>query len=123
LGGCVDRSSVAPLYGGAFVGGLPEANAPFYDRLARETGAVVVSTTYRLVPAYPFPAAIDDVDAVLAYLRAYTVERYGADPDLVTVSGYSAGGNLALEMTLSALRGTVKANVTFYTAVDLRLKP
>lgn len=111
------------VHGGAFIGGLPEANASFCVRLASETGAIVFSTTYRLAPVHPFPAAIDDVDAVLAYLRAHAVEKYGADPNLVTVSGDSAGGNLALAASLSAPRGVVKASVTFYAAVNLQLKP
>lgn len=72
---------------------------------------------------HPFPAAIDDVDAVLAYLRVHAVEKYGADHDLVTVSGDSAGGNPALAASLSAPRGVVKASVTFYAAVNLQLKP
>ncbi|KAK1826964.1 Alpha/Beta hydrolase protein [Podospora conica] len=111
------------VHGGAFIGGLPEANAHFCARLARDTGAIVFSTTYRFAPVHPFPAAIDDVDAVLAYLRAHAVEKYGADPNLVTVSGDSAGGNLALAASLSAPRGVVKASVTFYAAVNLQLKP
>lgn len=111
------------MHGGSFIGGLPEANASFCTRLASETGAIVFSTTCRLAPVHPFPAAIDDVDAVLAYLRAHAVENYGADPDLVTVSGDSAGGNLALAASLSAPRGVVKASVTFYAAVNLQLKP
>ncbi|KAK3352790.1 putative lipase/esterase family protein [Lasiosphaeria hispida] len=111
------------IHGGSFLGGLPETNAAFCARLARETGAVVVATTYRFAPVHPFPAAIDDVDAVLAHLRRHAVEKYGADPDLVTVSGDSAGGNLALAAARSVPAGVVKASVTFYAAVNLELGP
>ena len=90
------------IHGGAFVGGLPEANAQWCARLAAETGAVVVATTYRFAPRHIFPAAIDDVDAVLAYLRKHAAAKYGADPNCVTLSGDSAGGNLALATSLSA---------------------
>ncbi|KAK1751411.1 Alpha/Beta hydrolase protein [Echria macrotheca] len=110
------------IHGGAFVGGLPEANAQFCARVAEQTGAVVFSTSYRYAPAHPFPAAIDDVDAVLAYLRKHAIEKYGADPNLITVSGDSAGGNLALATALSA-PGAVKASVTFYASINLRLSP
>ncbi|KFY65555.1 hypothetical protein V496_02498 [Pseudogymnoascus sp. VKM F-4515 (FW-2607)] len=122
-----DESRPRPLHldvhGGAFVGGLPESDAMFCARLARETGAVVISTTYRYAPKHTFPAAIDDVDATLVYLRQHAEERYNADPSLITVSGFSAGGNLALATALSAPAGVVKAAVTFYGAVDLRLSP
>ncbi len=109
-------------HGGAFIGGVSESDAAFCDRVARETGALVVSTAYRYAPRHSFPAAIDDVDAVLAYLRA-NADKYGIDPNVVTVSGFSAGGNLALATSLSAPQGVVKASVTFYAAIDLRLKP
>ncbi len=109
-------------HGGGFLGGLPESDAAFCDKVAKETGAVVVSTTYRYAPRYPFPGAIDDIDAVLAYLRA-NADKYGVDPDLITVSGFSAGGNLVLAAALSAPAGVVKGAVTFYAPIDLRLKP
>lgn len=122
-----DESKPRPLHldvhGGAFVGGLPESDAAFCARLAHDTGAVVVSTTYRYAPKYTFPAAIDDVDAVVAYLRQHALERYNADPSLMTVSGFSAGANLALGTALSIPAGDVKAAVTFYGVIDLRLSP
>lgn len=122
-----DESKLRPLHldvhGGAFVGGLPESDAAFCARLAHDTGAVVVSTTYRYAPKYTFPAAIDDVDAVVAYLRQHALERYNADASLITVSGFSAGANLALGTAVSIPAGAVKAAVTFYGVTDLRLSP
>jgi acetyl esterase/lipase len=122
-----DESRRRPLHldvhGGGFIGGLPESDAAFCARLARETGAVVISTTYRYAPKHTFPAAIDDVDAVVAYLRQHAGERYNADPSLMTVSGFSAGGNLALATALSVPAGDIKAAVTFYAVVDQRLSP
>jgi len=121
-----DENRLRPLHldchGGAFVGGLPESDAAFCARVAQETGAIVISTTYRYAPKHHFPAAIDDVEAVVAYLREHAKERYGADPSLMTVSGFSAGGNLALAASLS-VSGAVKAAVTFYSSVDMRFKP
>lgn len=110
-------------HAGAFIGGVPEASVPFCARVAAETGAVVIATTYRFAPRHVFPAAIDDVDAVLAYLRENARDKYGADPECITVSGASAGGNLALATSLSVPPGTIKAAVTFYAPVDLRIHP
>lgn len=110
------------IHGGAFLGGLPENNAGWCARIAQETGAVVVSTEYRYAPAHPFPAAHDDVDAVLAFLRRHASAKYGADPDLITVSGDSAGGNLALA-TAASVPGIIKASVTFYASINLQLSP
>jgi acetyl esterase/lipase len=119
-------SKLRPLHldchGGAFIGGLPESDAAFCNRVARETGAVVISTTYRYAPKHAFPAAIDDVDAVVAYLGKNAETRYGADPSLMTVSGFSAGGNLALSSAIS-IPGAVRAAVVFYAAIEMRLSP
>ncbi|KAL8753855.1 MAG: hypothetical protein Q9184_005295 [Pyrenodesmia sp. 2 TL-2023] len=115
------------IHGGAFIGGIPEADAPFCDRLARTTGAVVISITYRFAPRHAFPAAHDDVDDAFAWLLEHAEEQFGANPKLLTVSGFSAGGNLALAASLGANKADgesrVSGVVTFYAPVDLRLPP
>lgn len=116
------------IHGGAFIGGLAENFAHFDDRIARETGAVVVSITYRFAPEHTFPAAIDDVDRTLEWLREHAESRWGADPTLMTISGSSAGGNLALAATQkAACHGSastaLKAAITFYAVVDQRVSP
>jgi acetyl esterase/lipase len=110
------------VHGGAFLGGLPESDAYFCDALAQQTGAVVISVSYRYAPVHAFPAAIDDVDAVVRYLQTHAAERFGADPELLTVSGFSAGGNLVLAGSQAVgchgLASTaMKASVTFYAPV------
>lgn len=84
------------VHGGAFLGGLAEYDATFCKLLADGTGAVVVSTQYRCAPAHTFPAAHEDVEDVARWLLANAEEKLGADPELMTVSGFSAGANLAL---------------------------
>jgi acetyl esterase/lipase len=84
------------IHGGAFLGGVPEHEAGFCQLLSQRTGAVVVSTQYRYAPAHPFPAAIDDIDDVVRFLQRNAEKLWGADPELMTVGGFSAGGNLAL---------------------------
>lgn len=116
------------IHGGAFIGGLAENFVPFDDRIARETGAVVVSITYRFAPEHTFPAAIDDVDRTLEWLRKHAESRWGADPSLMTISGSSAGGNLALAATQrpechGSAPTALKAAITFYAVVDQRVSP
>jgi acetyl esterase len=65
-------------------------------------GYVALSVDYRLAPANAFPAAIDDVRAAVAWLRAEEqVIRFHIDPDRIGAFGGSAGGNLV------ALLGTL----------------
>ncbi|KAF2667934.1 alpha/beta-hydrolase [Microthyrium microscopicum] len=116
------------IHGGAFLGGLPEYNAELCEQICTKTGAVVISISYRYAPKYPFPAAIDDVDAIMNYLKDNAATKYGANPELITLSGLSAGGNLALATTLqphfhSPSPTSIKGAVTFYASIDLRLKP
>lgn len=113
---------------GGFVGGYPEADAPWCDLVARRTGAVVVALSYRLAPVDPFPAAPDDVDAAIAWLQANAASKYGADPTLMTVSGSSAGGTLVLAATQAPAchapaETAIKGSVTFYGPVDMRPAP
>ncbi|WP_051683791.1 alpha/beta hydrolase [Blastococcus sp. URHD0036] len=94
------------------------------DGLARElthaTGAVVVSVDYRLAPEDPFPAGLDDSEAVTRWALANTA-RFGLPPDRVAVCGESAGGTLAAGVTLR-LRDDpgvrLAGQVLIYPAVD-----
>lgn len=53
-----------------------------------------MSAEYRLSGEATFPAQIDDVEAVLRWLREHGTEL-GADPERVGIAGYSAGAHLA----------------------------
>jgi acetyl esterase len=65
-------------------------------------GYVAFSVNYRLAPANVFPAAIDDVQAAVGWLRAdEQITRFHIDPDRIGAFGGSAGGNLV------ALLGTL----------------
>lgn len=115
-------------HAGGFMGGYPESSLQWMELVAERTGAVVIGVSYRLAPVHPFPAAIDDVDAIIGWLRENAAQRYGADPDLMTTSGFSAGGNLMLACTQSPAchapaPTAVKAYVGFYPVLDLVKAP
>ena len=71
--------------------------------LAVEMEAPVLAPAYRLAPEHPFPAGLDDAQAALAYAQAHDPEGAVAPAD-VTLSGDSAGGNLAAALALRCLR-------------------
>jgi acetyl esterase len=75
----------------------------------------VLSVDYRLAPEHRFPAALDDVDTVLAWLDRAGAEVGRGGPTYV--HGDSAGGNLAL---VAALRhpGRFRAVVLHYPFLD-----
>jgi len=80
--------------GGYTCGGLGYAGI-LAGKLASHTGLEVISFEYRLAPENPYPAAIEDATSVWNYLMYL---GYGAKD--IIVAGDSAGGNLALELTL-----------------------
>jgi monoterpene epsilon-lactone hydrolase len=81
------------LFGGGFLVGCPTDDLSISARLADALGLRVCAPWYRLAPEHPFPAARDDVMAVYRQLAS------GSGPVLVV--GESAGGNLALGLTLA----------------------
>ncbi len=65
------------------------------SKLAASTSMDVLSFDYRLAPEHPYPAALEDARKAWNYLMLL---GYGARD--VIVAGDSAGGNLALALTL-----------------------
>lgn len=84
------------LHGGGYCIGSCRSYRDFAGRLARAAGTRTFVLEYRLAPENPFPAALDDA---LAAFRALT--RSGVPAARIAVAGDSAGGGLALALTLA----------------------
>lgn len=88
-GGPVDGGPVLVYaHGGGWVMGGLDTHDGFCRQLAATTGWTVLAVGYRLSPEHPHPAAIEDVEAALAWARA-------AGYDRIAAGGDSAGGHLA----------------------------
>ena len=74
-------------------GGLTGGNKSIPEEL-KENGMAVVAVNYRLYPKIKAPVYIEDAAAAVAWVIK-NIESFGGDPDLVFVSGHSAGGYLA----------------------------
>jgi acetyl esterase/lipase len=85
--------AVVCIHGGGFRAGKRERWDDTCKKLAQR-GYVAATVSYRLAPAYQFPAAIHDVKAAVRWLRAHA-DRCGIDSDRIGVLGDSAGGHLA----------------------------
>jgi acetyl esterase/lipase len=93
--------AVVWVHGGGFVLGRPADFDETCDRLARATGGLVVSVDYRLAPEHAFPAAVEDVYAVLLWLHDSAIE-VGVAAERIALVGASAGGGIAAGATLMA---------------------
>ncbi len=105
-------------------GGFCIGSVGLMDNVARElahcTGAAVVSVEYRLAPEHPYPAGLDDCEAVTRWALTNTT-RFGVSPRRVAVAGESAGGNLsaAVALRLRAEPGeSLAGQVLIYPVVD-----
>ena len=74
-------------------GGLTGGNKYIPEEL-KGKGVGVVAVNYRLYPKVKAPVYIEDAAAAVAWVLKH-IGEYGGDPELVIVSGHSAGGYLA----------------------------
>jgi len=95
------RPLVVYFHGGGFV----IADLDVYDGgprgIARFADVTVLSVHYRQAPENKFPAAHDDAVAAWKWALA-NAQTIGADPRKVAVMGESAGGNLAINVSIAA---------------------
>ncbi len=97
---CVNRAHMKKYvllycHGGGYSTGSCLYGRTLTAKLAATTSMDVLSFDYRLAPEHPYPAALQDAMKVWNYLMLL---GYGAR-DIILV-GDSAGGNLALALTL-----------------------
>lgn len=76
-----------------------------------EHGYVAFSINYRLVPQFPFPAAIHDAETAVSYIRR-NASRFQVDPKRIAVLGTSGGGTIALSLGAMSGAGTTGSMVT-----------
>jgi acetyl esterase/lipase len=89
------RPAVINFHGGGFFLGIGTDDAWWATTASQELGAVVFSVSYRLAPGHPFPIPVEDcADAILQI--AARADEFGIDPNKISLSGFSAGGNLCL---------------------------
>jgi len=88
------RPTLIQIHGGGWVGGSKEANSlTFLPYL--EMGWAVVNVEYRLGRVGLAPAAVEDCLCALRWIIR-NAEQYNIDTSRLVVTGYSAGGHLAL---------------------------
>ncbi len=84
------------VHGGSFVGGSRSAYRSFCATLANRAYSRVIVPEYRLAPAYPFPAAIEDVQT--AFRALFTDEQLALNLFLQHENSDGTGDNAQDEL-------------------------
>jgi acetyl esterase len=87
------HAAVVLIHGGRWAYGDKEDLAPLAFALV-DKGYAAITVNYRLLPDWPYPAALQDVRAAVAYVREHASELR-IDPARIGALGGSAGGYLA----------------------------
>jgi len=112
--------AVILVHGGGWTAGSKTANfvVPLFDPLTR-TGFAWFTIDYRLAPQYPYPAAVQDVESAIAFVKQHAKE-YKVDGKNVALMGESAGAHLVnLVGARNRPPAQVAAVVSFYGPIDL----
>jgi len=91
------RPVLLVLHGGGWVIGDLQTHDEVCRRLCHATQGIVVAVDYRRAPEHPFPAALDDAEAALAWLAQHAGEL-GGDSARLALAGDSAGGQLCVAL-------------------------
>ncbi len=96
--GRTDAPVVVFFYGGGWSSGSRK-DYGFAARAIAAKGFVVVVPDYRLVPQVRYPAFVEDGAAAVAWTVGH-IGAYGGDARRIGVTGHSAGGYIALMLTV-----------------------
>jgi len=108
------------LHGSGFILPMHGEDEEFCRFVTQKTGYTVLDVQYRLAPENPFPAAVEDVEDVVQYVLS---RPEAFDPKRIAISGFSAGGNLALVGAALLPQDTFKCVLAFYPVTDISIEP
>jgi len=92
--------------------------APLFGPFSK-AGLAWFSINYRLAPKHHYPAALEDVETAIRWVKKHAAE-FNVDPNRLALLGESAGGHLVAMAVMRARDDTrVAAAVPFYAPVDL----
>ena len=114
------RAAMLSVHGGSWrQGDKDNVNWRSMCQWLASEGFVAFSVNYRLAPANPFPAGIEDIRRVVRWLREDAqIDRFDIDPDRIGALGGSAGGNLVALLGLEG-EGDLTDGTRVAAVVDL----
>ncbi len=108
---------VIVIHGGGWNGG-DRTQVPQLNHWLAQRGFAVAAISYRLAPAFLWPAPRDDTLLAIAFLKAHASEM-GIDPERLVLLGRSAGGQIAEAVGYGANDPAIRGVVGLYAPSDL----
>ena len=108
------------IHGGGWSLDHTERDVYFSRRLAHRLQAVVIDIDYVLAPEYPYPAALEEIEALFDRLPEL-LEKWHGDESRIVICGQSAGGNLAgavMQRRKFKMLPGIKAQILCYLPTD-----
>ena len=85
--------TVIIVHGGGFIAGNKQTYVPPLFEPLTKGGFTWFTINYRLAPQYPFPAATEDLERAIVWVKRHAAE-YKVDPRRIALVGESAGGHI-----------------------------
>lgn len=111
------RPCILMIHGGGWNSGN-EKELQVWNRLLAGAGYRVATMSYRLAPAFHWPAPKEDVVAALAFLKSHAIEL-GIDSDQFVLLGRSAGGQIALATAYAVHDPAIRGCIASYAPTDM----
>jgi len=109
------------VHGGSWINGTKTTYIHPLKPLLTNSGFAWFSIDYRLAPQSRYPAAVEDVETAVHWVREHA-KKYRVDPERICLIGESAGGYLvAMVAVRNKPASHVQAVVDFYGPHDLTL--
>lgn len=105
------------VHGGGWDSG-DRTQLPGFNHWLAQSGYAVAAISYRLAPAFRWPAQRDDTAAAIAYLKAHATELR-IDPARFVICGRSAGGQIAETVGYAAEDPAIRGVIGLYAPSDM----
>jgi hormone-sensitive lipase len=96
------------IHGGGFIATTSRCHQTYLRKWAKEAKIVLFAIDYKLAPAFKYPYILDEVWQAYFWIITHAEKEFGLKPNTVLVAGDSAGGNLAMALTLRAIHSNFR---------------
>jgi len=95
---------VIDIHGGGFIATTSRCHQTYLRKWANQSDVVIFAIDYKLAPKVKYPYILDELWQAYFWIVTRSEIEFSVKPRTIILVGDSAGGNLAMSLTLYALR-------------------